>query len=334
MSADLSTRYLGLNLKNPVVASAGPLTCDLDSLKRLEQVGIGGVVLPSLFEEQITHDHQRLNFMPHRPAPGGAGSLAFFPRISDYNLEPSGYVALLESAKQSLSIPVIASLNGGSPGSWAGYARLLADAGADAIELNVYFVVTDPTMNSAEVEQRYIDLVATVRQAVSTPIAIKIGAQFSNLANFVMRLAEAGADGVVLFNRGMEPDLDLETGQAVPQLLLSHPDDFRLPLRWIAILRDHVDVSLAATSGIHTAHDIVKLVLVGADVCMLTSVLLLRGIDYATELIANVQRWFDRDRCPSVEQLKGSLSYGSWSDSGTFERANYLKAIVSYTAAS
>jgi dihydroorotate dehydrogenase (fumarate) len=333
MRAQLTTNYLGLVLRNPIVASADPLTGDLDTLCRLEQVGVAAAVLPSLFEEQITHDQQRIHALHEFHTHASAESLSYFPKLKDYNVGPRDYLRRLESAKRSLSIPVIGSLNGASPGGWARYAKLLQDSGADAIELNIYFLATDPAMTSADVEQRYIDFVATVRDAVSIPVAVKLGPQFSSLSNFVPRLATAGAAGVVLFNRFLEPDIDLEAMQIVPQLVLSNRHELRAPLRWIAILRDQVPISLAATSGIHFPEDVIKLLLVGADVCMLTSALLKHGVNYVAEMVEHVQNWLDVNGYDSVEQMKGSMSYGNSPDSGKFERANYMKAIVSYTRA-
>jgi dihydroorotate dehydrogenase (fumarate) len=252
--------------------------------------------------------------------------------MSTYNVGPHDYLAMLAAAKQAVTVPVIASLNGCTPGGWARFAKLFQDSGADAVELNIYFVPTDPHMTAYDVESRYLELVATVRQAVKIPVAVKIGAQFSNLSNFVPRLASAGANGVVLFNRYLEPDINLETLQITPQLVLSSRYELRLPLRWIGILRDQVAISLAATSGIHFPEDVVKLLLVGADVCMLASALLKHGIDYVSELVEHLQNWLDVSGYDSVEQLKGSMSYGNCPDSGQLERANYMKAIASFTA--
>jgi dihydroorotate dehydrogenase (fumarate) len=333
MCADLSTKYLGLPLKNPVVASAGPLTGDLDTLRQLEQAGVAAAVLPSLFEEQICRDEQRIHLLYEHQTYSSAESLSYFPHVNDYNVGPDGYLRLLETAKKSVSIPVIGSLNGSTPGGWARYAKLIQQAGADAIELNIYFVATDPEMSALDVEQRYIDLVAAVSEVVTIPVAVKLGAQFTNLTNFVPRLAQAGAKGLVLFNRFLEPDIDLEKLQITPSLVLSHRHELRSPLRWIAILRDQVSLSLAATSGIHYPEDVIKLLLVGADVCMITSTLLRHGIEYVVEMIKAIQNWLDEKSYDSVEQLKGSMSYGNCPDSGAFERANYMKAIVSYTAA-
>jgi dihydroorotate dehydrogenase (fumarate) len=258
MRAELTTTYLGMLLKNPIIASAGPLTGDVDSLQRLEQAGIAAVVLPSLFEEQINRDQQRLHALYEFQNYASAESLSYFPKLKEYNVGPSQYLQLVDEAKRSLSVPVIGSLNGSSPGGWARYAKLIEAAGADAIELNIYFIATDPDQSSADVEWRYIDLVATVREAVKIPVAVKIGPQFSSLSNFVPRLAKSGANGVVLFNRFLEPDIDLEALKVVPQLALSSPNEMRVPLRWIAILRDQVSISLGATSGIHTFEDVVS----------------------------------------------------------------------------
>jgi dihydroorotate dehydrogenase (fumarate) len=333
MRADLTTKYLGVTLRNPLVASAGPLTGDLDTLRQLEQLGVGAAVLPSLFEEQICHDEQRIHALYEFQAYTSAESLSYFPKTKDYHVGPREYLRMLEAAANTLSIPVIASLNGFTPGGWARYAKLIEDAGADAVELNIYFVATDPEMTSADVERRYIELVATVHDAVEIPIAVKIGSQFSNLTNFIPRLAQAGASGVVLFNRFLEPDIDLETLRITPQLVLSNRHELRAPLRWIAILRDQVSISLAATSGIHYPEDVIKLLLVGADACMITSTLLRHGVEYVSEMLNAIQSWLDAKEYESVEQLKGSMSYCNCPDAGNFERANYMKAIVSYTAA-
>ena len=332
MRTDLKTYYLGLSLKNPIVASASPLTGDLDTLRQLEQAGIAAVVLPSLFEEQISHDEQRISALYDYQTFSSAESLSYFPELRELSVGPRDYLKLLEAAKKSMTVPVIGSLNGCSPGGWVRFAKMFQDSGADAVELNIYFVPTDPRVTSAEVEARYIDLVATVRQSVTIPVAVKIGAQFTNVANFVARLAKAGANGVVLFNRYLEPDIDLQSLQITPQLVLSTRHELRLPLRWIAILRDQLAISLAATSGAHYPEDIIKLLIVGADVCMIASSLLKHGVDYVSELTRELQNWLDVNGYESVDQLKGSMSYGNCPDSGQLERANYMKAITSYTA--
>jgi dihydroorotate dehydrogenase (fumarate) len=333
MRADLTTNYLGMSLKNPIVASAGPLTGDVEFLQRLEQAGVAAAVLPSLFEEQINRDEQRLHALYEFQNYASAESLSYFPKLKDFNVGPHQYLQLVEEAKRSLSFPVIGSLNGSSPGGWARYAKLIQEAGADAIELNIYFVATDPEQTSADVEGRYVELVSTVRDTVQIPIAVKIGPQFSSLCNFIPRLIKCGANGVVLFNRYLEPDVDLESLTVVPQLALSNPNEMRAPLRWIAILRDQISVSIGATSGIHTFADIAKLLLVGADACLITSVLLRKGADYVADLLSQLQEWLRTNGYDSVEQMKGSMSRGNCANAGDLERANYMKAIVSYTAA-
>jgi len=332
MPADLQTKYLGLNLKNPVVASAGPLTGRQETLRELEQAGVAGVVMPSLFEEQFSVDRQRVQLGDARSVKSPVKSLSYFPRSRDYENAPRACLTLLEQVAGRMSIPIIASLNGASPSGWVHYARLLENHGASAIELNVYYVATDPLQSAIDVEQRYLDLVAAVRGAVKIPMAVKLGQQFTNLANFVPRLASAGADGVVLFNRFLEPDIDLETLRISPQLDLSSHHELRAALRWIAILRDQVDVSLGATGGIHFPEDVVKLLLVGADVCLVTSTLLRHGCAYAQELLRALGAWLDAHGYESVEQLKGRLSYGNSPDAGNLERANYMKAIFAYTS--
>lgn len=332
MRASLTTQYLGLSLKNPIVASAGPLTGEYESLRRLEEHGVAAAVFPSLFEEQICRDEQRLHALYEYQTFASAESLSYFPKAKEYHVGPREYLSLLEKAANKLTIPVIGSLNGSTPGGWVRYAKLMESAGADALELNIYIVATDPTMTSAELEQRYIDLVAVVRDAVKIPVAVKLGTQFSNLTNFVPRLAQAGADGIVLFNRFLEPDIDLESLRLSPQLVLSSRQEMRAALRWIAILRDQVSMSLGATGGIHYPEDVIKLLLVGADACLVTSTLLRHGHEYVDEMLRTIQEWLDSHEYESVEQLKGSMSYGNCPDAGSLERANYMKAIVSYTA--
>jgi len=293
MRADLTTQYLGMKLKNPIVASSGPTTGNLEVLRRLEEQGVAAAVLPSLFEEQICRDEQRINAMFEYQTYSTAESLSYFPKMKEYNVGPHEYLELLENAANTMSIPIIGSLNGSSPGGWVRYAKLIEDAGASAIELNIYFVATDPAMTGEAVEQRYVDFVATVRDAIKIPIAIKLGWQFSNITNFIPKLVRAGADGVILFNRYLEPDIDLETLRLTPQLVLSNRHELRAPLRWIAILRDQVSISLGATSGIHYPEDVIKLLLVGADACMLTSTLLRHGPEY-------VERWYEPFRTGSM----------------------------------
>jgi dihydroorotate dehydrogenase (fumarate) len=333
MTVNLTTEYLGFTLPNPILASASPLTGDLEALARLEQAGVAAAVLPSLFEEQITGDELRLNALYEYQSHVSAESHSFLPELRHLRLGPDEYLKRLVEAKRRVSIPVIASLNGSSPGGWVRYAKLLEDSGADAIELNIYFVPTDPQLTSFQVESRYVDHVAAVKSSVSVPIAVKLGPHFTNLANFIPQLAAVGADGIVLFNRYLEPDIDLELLRVSPHLVLSDRREIRLLLRWIAILRPQTSLSIAATSGVHEPQDALKLLLVGADVCMVASSLLQRGPEHAARLIEGIREWLADHDYESVEQLKGSMSYGNCPDSGALERANYMKALASYTAA-
>jgi dihydroorotate dehydrogenase (fumarate) len=331
MKVDLTTTYLGLKLKNPLVASAGPLTGNLDSLRQLDESGIAAVVLPSLFEEQIEHDDVQLNRLFEYQAESFAESLSYFPESADYGKGSREYVELIESAKRSVTVPVIASLNGQSPGGWTRYARMMEDTGADALELNVYFVPTDCGMEGSEVERRYVDLVAEVRQSVKIPLAVKIGSQFSSIPNMAFRLMIAGADGLVLFNRFLEPEVDLETLQIVPDLVLSQRHEVRLPLRWIAILRDQLACSLAATSGIHDTTNVVRALLVGADVAMMTTGLLKHRPTCVAPMLEELSGWLAERGYESVEQLKGSMSRANCPNPSMLERANYMKALATYT---
>jgi dihydroorotate dehydrogenase (fumarate) len=333
MSVDLSTRYLGLALKNPVVASAGPLTGRIDTLRQLESAGAAAVVLPSLFEEQIEREAIEITRMYEQGAESFFEALSYQPEMQDYDTGPQSYLRFVEEAKDSLSIPVIGSLNGTSRGGWVEYARLIEGAGADAIELNIYLVATNPDQTAEDVESRYIELVAEVRSAVSVPVAVKIGPFFSSMANMARKLAAAGADGLVLFNRFLQPDIDLETLTVQPRLVLSTSEELRLPLRWIAILRPFLSASLAATTGVHTADDVIKLLLTGADAVMTTSALLKHGPSHVQTLILGLETWLVEKQYESVKQMKGSLSQRNSPDPAAFERANYVKAITSYSGA-
>jgi dihydroorotate dehydrogenase (fumarate) len=318
-------------LRSPLVASASPITRDVDALARLEDAGVGAVVLPSLFEEQIEHEEVELARLRDYGAEGFAEATGgYFPELDDYNVGPDAYLLNVERAKARLSIPVIASLNGTSTGGWVKYAALMQAAGAAAVELNVYHVATDPDVTSDALEQRYVELVQAVRAELTVPLAVKIHPFFSSLPNMARKLARAGADGLVLFNRFMQPDIDLQTLQVGPNVELSSSVELRLPLRWIAILKGRVDVSLAATTGVHTADDVLKLLLAGADVTMMASALLKRGVGHPRGVLAEVQSYLEQNEYESVEQLKGSLSQRNAPNPEQFERAQYMRALVSY----
>ena len=332
MSIDLSTRYLGLSLANPVVASASPLTASVESLKRLEDAGIGAVVLPSLFEEQIEHEEMATHNLMLYGAELSPEARGFFPEQRPYDTGAAKYLKLVEDARKSLAVPVIASLNGHTPGGWTRIAKQLEDAGAHAIELNVYFLAADPKDSSAAVEQRYLDLVASVRATTHVPVAVKVAPYFSAMASMATRLVDAGASGLVLFNRFVQPDIMLEELEVAPHLVLSTSDELRLALRWIAILKGRVDASLAATGGAHTADDVLKLLLAGADCVQIASAFLKQGPRHVEVLLRGVEQWMSEREYESVNQMKGSLSQRACPDPDAFERANYMKALKSYTS--
>jgi dihydroorotate dehydrogenase (fumarate) len=329
--ADLRSGYLGLELRGPLVASASPLTGQLETLRRLEAAGAAAVVLPSLFEEQVTHDQLEVERVLETGAESFPEALSYFPELEDYNTGPDAYLRLIERAKAALSVPVIASLNGRTTGGWLKHARLIEEAGADALELNVYRIAADPGVSGAEIERDYVELVAAVREAIALPLAVKIGPFFSALANAAVALADAGADGLVLFNRFYQPDLDLETLDVRPHLVLSTSAELRLPLRWIAILHGRVTASLAATTGIHTAEDAAKALLAGADVAMMTSALLQNGPEHLATVESELSRWLDEHEYESLDQLRGSVSRDAATDPEAFERANYMRELVSYS---
>ncbi len=332
MAVDLRSRYLGLELANPLVAAASPLTRTVASLVELQRAGVAAVVLNSLFEEQIEHEELMAHELHHYGAEISPELTGFFPDLHDYNTGPDDYLRLIEGAKRALDVPVIASLNGYSPGGWTRYAGLFEQAGADAIELNVYFLATDPGTDASAVESRYIDLVSDVTTQVSVPVAVKLAPYFSSLPNLVLRLVDSGAAGLVLFNRFLQPDLDLDTLAVTPRLVLSDPVESRLALRWIAILRGLTDASLAASGGVHAAPDAVKLLLAGADVVQVASSLLINGAEHAGALLRGIEEWLMLHDYDSVDQLRGSLSQRNSPDPEAFERANYMKALVSYTS--
>ena len=331
MNPDLSTRYLGLKLSGPLMASASPLTGSFEGLAKLQEAGASAAVMPSLFEEQIVHDEIALHQLQEFGAHSFAEAMDYAPDLGEYNIGPQAYLDTLERARKELEIPVIASLNGSSAGGWVHYARLMQEAGASALELNVYFVSTDVDEPGEEVERRYLELVSAVRAAVKLPLSVKVGPGFSSPANMCKRLVEAGADGLVLFNRYLRPDVDLEKLELVPRLVLSDSYEVRIPLQWIGILRGRVKTSLAASSGVHTPYDALKLLLVGADVVMVTSALLQHGVQHMEQLTEGVRTWMVEREYDSIEQLKGSLSQMNCPDASAYERANYMRALISYT---
>jgi dihydroorotate dehydrogenase (fumarate) len=332
MSVDLRSRYLGLELKHPIVASASPLTSSVDSLRRLEDAGVAAVVLPSLFEEQIEHEEMATHHLLLAGTEVSPEAHGFFPEPQNYSTGPEKYLKLIADAKKALAVPVIASLNGYTPGGWTQIAKQFEAAGADAIELNIYFLAAEVSDTSAAVEQRYVDLVGSVAGQVSVPVAVKVAPFFSAMANMAMRIKQAGAQGLVLFNRFLQPDIDLDELQVAPHLVLSTSDELRLALRWIAILRGRVEASLAATGGAHTPEDVLKLLLAGADCVMLASSLLTRGPAHIGTLVRGVEAWMREREYESVEQMKGSLSQQSCPEPDAFERANYMKTLKSYSS--
>jgi dihydroorotate dehydrogenase (fumarate) len=328
---DLTTSYMGLKLKNPIALAASPLSSDVDKVKQAEDFGASAIVLYSLFEEQINHEIDELDHFMSHGSESFAESLSYFPEPEEFkNLHAEEYLELIKKLKDAVDIPVIGSLNGVSPGGWMDYAKKIEAAGADALELNVYYIATDINLTSEMVEQLYIDNLKTVKKTVKIPIAIKVGPYFSAFANMAAKLDQAGADGLVLFNRFYQPDIDLRELQVVPNLQLSVSYEMRLPLRWIAALFGKIKASLAATSGIQTSEDIIKMTLVGADVTMMTSVLLKEGIQKIEQLIQGVQQWMLENNYESIQQMKGSMSYQAVADPAPYERANYIKTLHSY----
>jgi dihydroorotate dehydrogenase (fumarate) len=327
---DISTRYLGLTLKSPIVASASPLCESVDNLRRMEDAGIAAVVLPSLFEEQLQLDSQALDSDLSRGDESFAESLNYFPSLQTYNLGPEGYLELIRRSKKALAIPVIASLNGVSEGGWVRHAGLMQEAGADAIELNLYGLVTDPKVSSSQVEQGYCELASSVKASVTIPVAVKLSQFFTAIPYVAQRLDEAGADALVLFNRFYQPEFDLESLEVVPCLTLSNSQELLLRLHWIAILYGRVRSSLAVTGGVHNAGDVLKAIMAGANVAMMTSALLRYGIEHAALVLGDLRRWMEEHEYESIRQMRGSMSHRSASHPNVFERVNYMKVLSSY----
>ena len=331
MSVDLSTKYLGLELKNPLVVAACSLLEKLENIQRAEQAGAAAIVLHSLFEEQIVHDEMDMHEMYEHGAESFAESLTYFPEPESFGSGPDRYLKHIEEAKSAVSIPVIASLNGISKGGWVNYAKLMQDAGADALELNIYFIAADVQMSGQEVESKYVDVVQAVKESVSIPLGVKVGPHFSSPGNMALRLVEAGADGLVLFNRFLQPNINLDDVEISTNLVLSTPDELLIPLRWIAILRGHTTASLALTGGIHTGDEMLKALLVGADVGMVSSTLYQNGFDQIGRIIDETSRWMEEKGYESVQQLKGSMSQEKCSNPSAFERGNYVKVLKSFS---
>ncbi len=329
---DLTTTYLGLQLRNPLVASASPLSKKVDTVRRLEDAGAAAVVMYSLFEEQITHESQELDHYLERGTHSYAESLSYFPDLGSYNLGSEPYLEHLHRVKRAVDIPVIGSLNGISSGGWVQYAQRIEQAGADALELNIYYLPTDPNLSGAELEEEYVKLVKDVRATVKIPIALKLSPFFTSLPHIARRFVEAGANGLVLFNRFYQPDFDLEELEVIPNLELSTSHELRLPLRWIALLYGRIETDFALTSGVHTAQDVLKAVMAGASVAMTTSALLEYGIGRLTHILTDLQAWMEEHEYESVTSMKGSMSQRAVAEPATFERANYMKVLNAFNS--
>jgi dihydroorotate dehydrogenase (fumarate) len=324
---DLSTKYLGMSLRTPLVASASPISHEISAIRRLEEAGASAVVLHSLFEEQL---HQESSGVEHHRKAGShsvAESPAYFPKAIEFRTRPEDYLNHIRKAKDAVDIPIIASLNGATLGGWAKYAKQIEQAGADAMECNMYFVPTAMDVSGSEIENTFIDILREVKISVGIPVAVKLSPFFSNFAYMAKRLDDTGADGLVLFNRFLQPDIDLDELKIVPNLLLSSPHELRLPLTWIGILYGRIRAGFAATSGVHGPEDVIKLLLVGADVTMLCSTLLRNGINHLRLIEGGVQEWMEEHEYESVHEMQGSLSQIRCSDPGAFERAQYTRAV-------
>ena len=327
---NLTTNYLGMVLKNPIVASSSPLSHTVDSIRRLEDAGAAAVVMYSLFEEQIGFDSYYIDYHLTQGIDSYAESISYFPDMQSYNVGPDEYLKLIRRAKETVDIPIIGSLNGTSVGGWTDYATLIEEAGADALELNIYYVPANTAITGPEIETLYLDILSTVRQVVSIPVAVKLSPYFSSVANMASRLADQGADGLVLFNRFYQPDFDLDNLEVAPRLVLSNSDDLRLPLRWVAIMYGRVKADLAITSGIHTAQDVIKGLMAGAQVTMMASELLKNGVRRIGQVLNEVLSWSNEHEYESVIQMIGAMSQKHCAEPAAFERANYMKILQSY----
>jgi dihydroorotate dehydrogenase (fumarate) len=329
---ELATDYMGLKLRVPLVASSSPLTGDLDGLRRLEDAGAGAAILPSLFEEQLSHEAMEIDRMLETGAETFGEATSYFPELEDYDPGPDRYLELIANAKSALDIPIIGSLNGITPGGWLEHAKKIEEAGADALELNLYLVAADPERTAMEIEAADREIVYQVRQSIEIPLSVKLSPYFTALAHTARELATIGANGLTLFNRFYQPDLDIDSREVVPHLELSQSSEVRLPLRWIAILHGRVQAALAASSGVHTAEDVIKVLLAGADVAMLASALLEHGPGHLRQIEADLREWMSEHAYESVSQLRGSVSQRSAPDPTAFERGNYVRTLKSYSS--
>jgi len=327
---DLTTKYLGLTLKNPIVASSSPFSEKVETVQALEEAGVSAVVMYSLFEEQIIHESLELDHFLNRDAESYAEALSYFPEVGRYSLGPEVYVEHVKRLKNAVEIPIIGSLNGVSTGGWIDYAQKIEDAGADALELNLYYLPTNLTLSSDELEAAYTTLVHNVCTKIKIPVSVKLSPSITALPNFVRRLVDAGAKGLVLFNRFYQPDFDLETLEVTPNLKLSSSDELRLPLRWIAILYGRIEADFALTSGVHKSKDVLKAMMAGAKVTQLASVLLKKGPAKANKILTSLIKWMEEHEYESIQQMQGSMSQQAVADPAAFERANYMKVLNSF----
>jgi dihydroorotate dehydrogenase (fumarate) len=327
---DLSITYMGLKLKNPIVPSASPLSRELSTIKELEDAGAAAIVIYSLFEEQIEHEALEIDYLTTKGTESFAEALTYFPQEHEYHLGPDDYLEHIQKAKKAVNIPIIGSLNGVTPGGWLDYAKKIEQADADGLELNIYYIPTDSKFSSLDIENIYIDILKEVKGIVKIPVAVKLSPFFSSMANIATKLDDNGADALVLFNRFYQPDIDLEKLDVVPNIFLSTPQAMRLPLRWIAILYGKIKANIAATSGIHNAEDVLKMLMVGSNVTMMCSALLENGPKHITKVLKDMETWMEKYEYESVKQMIGSMSHKSVKEPAAFERANYMKVLNSY----
>lgn len=327
---DLKTKYMGLELKNPIVPSASPLSENVDTVKAMEDAGAGAIVCYSLFEEQINHESGELDHYLNYGTESYAEALSYFPEPDEFKLGPVEYLDHIADLKKAVDIPVIGSLNGVSTGGWIKYAQNIEQAGADALELNVYYIPANSALEGAEIEKMYVNVLKEVKANVKIPVAMKLSPYFTSMSNMAKKLDAAGADALVMFNRFYQPDFDLEKLEVGPNLVLSTSNELRLPLRWVAILYNNVKASLAATSGVHTPEDVIKVMMAGGDIAQICSELLMNGIGRITELVEGVKHWMEENEYESISMMKGSMSQKSVQEPAAFERANYMKTLHSY----